>query len=86
MRPYGSAYLLKVRVLGREKRDNANCIKVSLELFKINRDNLTLKPYKKLKEPAILWFTDDKLRLPVEVRAKIFIGDVRATLEGFKRG
>ena len=38
-----------------------------------------------MKAPAQLWFSDDKLRLPVEVRSKVFIGDVRATLQRFDK-
>ena len=85
MHPYSSPYLLKAKVLGREKRDGKPTIKLSLELFKVSTKSLTLKPYKKMKAPAQLWFSDDKLRLPVEVRSKVFIGDVRATLKGFEK-
>ena len=84
LHPYSSPYLLKSKVLGREKRNGTDCIKISLELFKIHVTDLTLKPYKKMKGPAQLWFSDDKLRLPLEIRSKVFIGDVRATLDGFK--
>ena len=84
LHPYSSPYLLKAKVLGKEKRDKTDCIKVSLELSKIDVKTFKLRPYKKLKEPAILWFSDDRKRLPLEVRSKVFIGDVRATLQGFK--
>ncbi len=84
MHPYSSPYLLKAIVLAKEKLGDTNCIKVSLNLSKIDRKTFELKPYKKLKEPAILWFSDDRKRLPIEVRSKVFIGDVRATLQGFK--
>ena len=85
LHPYCSPYLLKSKVLGREKRKGANTIKLSLELFKIHPKDMTLKPYEKMKEPAELWFSDDELRVPLEIRSKIFIGDVRAILEGFKK-
>lgn len=84
MHPYSSPYLLTAKVLGREKHNDIDCIKLSLELSKINHEKMTLKPYKKLKEPALLWFSDDKKRLPLEIRSEVFIGDVRATLRGFK--
>ena len=84
LHPYSSPYLLKVKVLGKEKWQKKDSIKVSLELFKIDRKSLTLKRYKKLKEPALLWFSDDQKRLPLEIRSKVFIGDVRATLTSFK--
>ncbi len=82
--PYASPYLLKAKVLGKERLNNQDCIKLSLELHKISLKDMSLKPYKKLKEPALLWFSDDGKRLPLEVRSKVFIGDIRATLEGFK--
>lgn len=85
MHPYSSPYLLKSTVLGREKRKGTNTIKLSLELFKIHPKDMTLKPYEKMKAPAELWFSDDELRVPIEIRSKIFIGDVRATLKNFKK-
>ncbi len=85
MHPYGSPYLLNAKVLGREKLNGKAAIKLSLTLKKIDPKTFELRPYKKMKEPAQLWFSDDKLRLPMEVRSKVFIGDVRATLKGFKK-
>lgn len=84
LHPYSSPYLLKAKSLGKDKLGATDCIKVSLELSKIDVKTLKLRPYKKLKEPALLWFSDDKKRLPLEIRSKVFIGDIRATLQGFK--
>lgn len=85
LHPYSSPYLLQAKVIGREKRDEAKTIKLELRLHKIDLKTLKLKPYKKMKKPATLWFSDDRLRLPVEVRSKVFIGDIRATLEAFNK-
>lgn len=85
MHPYSSPYLLQANVIGKEKRDEVDCIRLSMTLHKIDLKTLKLKPYKKMKEPAQIWFSDDKLRLPLEVRSKVFIGDIRATLQGFQQ-
>lgn len=84
MHPYSNPYLLRATVVGPERLEKRHCIKLRLELSKIDLETLQLKPYKKLKEPATLWFSDDRLRLPLEIRSKVFIGDIRATLEAFR--
>lgn len=85
IQPFRSPYLLKVKVLGHEKHLDRPSIKMSIELRKIDRKTLALKPYKKMKREAILWLSDDKDRIPLEFRAPVFIGDVRATLSGFTK-
>lgn len=77
--PTTRGQLVTVRVLGREKLAGKDAIKLALGLERIQGD-LTLKPYKKMKS-ATLWLSDDALRLPLELRAAVFIGDVRMTLE-----
>ncbi len=47
---------------------------------KINRDTLQLEPYKKMKREASLWLSNDKHRVPLELRDSVFIGDIRATI------
>jgi hypothetical protein len=49
---------------------------------KIDRDTHTLVKYKKLKKPVILWLSDDSDRIPLEIRASVYIGDIRAVLTG----
>ena len=83
LHPGGSPYLLSAKVIGQEKHLELECIKLSLELNKIDLKTLELKPYEKLRKPALLWLTDDAQRLPLELRGKIFIGEVRATLEAY---
>ncbi len=83
--PFSSPYLMTVKVIGREKHMKQKAIRLSVSMQKIDRDTMQLKNYKKLKESATLWLSDNRLRIPLEVRAKVFIGDVRATLTQFKK-
>lgn len=83
--PFGTPYLLRVKVLGRENHMDRKTIRMSVGMRKIDRKTLELKPYKKLNSDATLWLSDDENRIPVEFRAAVFIGDVRATLTGFKK-
>lgn len=83
--PFGTPYLLRAKVLGRENHMERKTIRMSVAMRKIDRKTLELKPYKKLTSDATLWLSDDENRIPVEFRAAVFIGDVRATLTGFKK-
>lgn len=73
-------YLLRVRCLNRETHSGQKAIKLSAGMYKIDRTTLELRPYKKLKRDATLWLSDDYDRVPLELRAEIFLGDVRAVL------
>jgi len=77
--PFASPYLIKITVIGREKHLSYDCIKLDIRIQKINKKSGKLLTYKKLKK-ATMWITDDGQRIPVELRSKVFIGDVRATL------
>lgn len=77
--PFASPYVIKVHVLGREQHLGYNCIKLDIKIQKIDKHTGKLRTYKKLKK-ATMWITDDSQRIPVELRSKVFIGDVRATL------
>ena len=83
--PFNNPYLLRAKVVGREKHDGRDTIRLSVDMQKIDRKTLDLKPYKKIKSAATLWLSDDADRIPVELRAEVFIGDIRATLSGFKK-
>ncbi len=83
--PFNNPYLLRAKVLGREKHDGRDTIRLSVDMLKIDRKTLELKPYKKIKSAATLWLSDDADRIPVELRADVFIGDIRATLSGFRK-
>jgi hypothetical protein len=78
-------YLLCIKALGRETHNGQKTIKLSAGMHKIDRDTFDLHPYKKLKRDATLWLSDDYDRVPVELRADIFLGDVRATLTHRKK-
>ena len=85
IQPFDSPYLLRVRVIGREIHCGRNTIKLSVGMRKIDRKTLELRPYKKMKRDATLWLSDDKDRIPVELRAAVFIGDIRAVLTEFRK-
>jgi hypothetical protein len=78
--PFDNPYLLRVTVQGREIHNGRNTIRLTMGMHKIDRKTLELLPYKKLKKDATLWLSDDADRVPVELRATAFIGDVRAIL------
>jgi hypothetical protein len=83
--PFNNPYLLSAKVLGREQHLGRKTIRLSVGMRKIDRKTLELKAYKKIKSDATLWLSDDDDRIPVELRAAVFIGDVRATLAGFRK-
>jgi hypothetical protein len=78
--PFDNPYLLRVTVVGREIHRDRKTIRLSVDMRKIDRETLDLRPYKKMKRAATLWLSDDAQRVPVELRAAVFIGDVRAVL------
>jgi hypothetical protein len=78
--PFDNPYLLRVHCQGRVIHNGRPALKLSVGMQKIDRNTLELKPYKKLKRDATLWLSDDADRIPLEFRAAVFIGDVRATL------
>lgn len=82
VQPFDSPYLVSFNVQGREKRkyrgSKKDTIRLGIEIQKINKD-LSLKKYKKMKT-ATLWVSEDEYRLPLEIRADIFVGYVAATL------
>ncbi|NJM38710.1 MAG: DUF3108 domain-containing protein [Akkermansiaceae bacterium] len=83
--PFDSPYLLRVKVLAHEVHHGRDAIRLSLGMRKIDRKTLELLPYKKLKKDATLWLSNDADRVPIELRAAVFIGDVRATLTNQKK-
>lgn len=78
--PFKSPYLLKVRVEAKEKHEGKDAIRLTFAMQKINLKTHELVPYKKLKKPVTLWLSDDTDRIPLELRASVYIGDVRAVL------
>lgn len=82
VQPFDTPYLVSFEVQGREKRkylgEKKDTIRLGVKVQKINKD-LSLKKYKKMKT-ATLWVSEDEYRLPLELRADIFVGYVAATL------
>lgn len=78
--PFKSAQYAQVTVLGRELHNGYPCIKLDLKIWNIDLKTHKLKTYKKLKK-ATMWITDDADRVLVELRSKVFIGDVRTVLK-----
>ncbi len=76
--PVATPYLSRIKVIGREQHMGRACIKLDIGLEKIDND-LSLKHYKKLKTASV-WLSDDKWRVPIEIRAKVFVGSVRVFL------
>lgn len=83
--PFKTPYLLKVRVEAKEKHLGRDALRLSFALRKIDRKTLELSRYKKLKKPVTVWLSDDADRIPIELRASVYIGDVRAILTGFSK-
>ncbi len=83
--PFRTPYLLKVRVEAKEKHLGRDTLRISFGLRKIDRTTHALVPYKKLKKPVTLWLSDDADRIPIELRASVYIGDVRAVLTHFSK-
>ncbi len=83
--PFKTPYLLKVTVVAKEKHLGQDSLQLSFALQKIDRTTLKLRTYKKLKKPVTVWLSDDADRIPIELRASVYIGDVRAVLTGFSK-
>jgi hypothetical protein len=67
-------------VEAKEKHEGKDAIRLSFAMQKIKFDTRELVAYKKLKKPVTLWLSNDIDRIPLEVRASVYIGDVRAVL------
>lgn len=85
VQPWDKPYLTTFEVLGREnlkvEGTDKPCIKMAVKIRKIDRESLTLSSYKKMKT-ATIWVSDDEERLPVEMRAEIFVGYMSCRLTG----
>jgi len=83
--PFDGPYLLELTCLGKENHltglvpeGELPCFKIEVNIRKIN-DDLQLTNYAKFKK-AIMWVSDDKYRLPIDIKAQVFIGDIHCTL------
>ena len=80
LHPFRSPMFSEITVLGRENHNGKACIKLDVKLNKINKETLHLEEYSKLKK-ATLWISDDADRIMMELRSKVFIGDVRVVFQ-----
>ncbi|HSP43876.1 MAG TPA: DUF3108 domain-containing protein [Luteolibacter sp.] len=85
VQPFKTPYLVRVRVIARERHMDRPAIRLAVAMQKIDRDTLELRPYRKMRREAGLWLSDDADRVPLELRAAVFIGDVRAVLANFRK-
>lgn len=85
IQPFKTPYLLSVKVVAHEKHQKRDTIRLSVGMRKIDTKTLKLRSYTKMKNDATLWLSNDKDRVPVEFRAAIFIGDIRATLTSYQK-
>jgi len=83
--PFKSPMLLHIKVIAHETHNGRDAIRLNVGMQKIKPSTLELRPYKKLKQDATLWLSNDVDRIPIEFRAAVFIGDVRATLSKHQR-
>ncbi|MFN0076524.1 MAG: DUF3108 domain-containing protein [Prosthecobacter sp.] len=87
VQPWDKPYLTTFEVQSRETLNFGGkqrpCIKVGIQIRKIDRATLALSAYKKMKT-ATIWISDDALRLPIEMHASIFVGYMSARMTGMK--
>lgn len=85
--PFRDPYLVTVTPLGKDTRNmlgqQVAARKFSVNLAKIESD-LTLKAYDPSMKSAYFWISDDDRRLPLELRADIFIGSILVTLKEYR--
>lgn len=85
--PFRDAYLITVKPMGKEPHAmlgrTVPSMKFGVTLSKIESDQ-SLKVYDTKMTYAHFWVSDDGLRLPLELRANIFIGSVMVTLKGYR--
>jgi hypothetical protein len=85
--PFRDPYLVTVKPLGKEPHEKLGrlvpALKFGVTLSKIERD-LSLKVYDSKMTYAQFWVSDDALRLPLELKADIFVGSIRLTLKEYR--
>jgi hypothetical protein len=83
--PFDTPYLLRVKVVAHEVHEGRKAIRLSVGMRRIDRKTMELRAYKKLKQDATLWLSDDADRIPIDLRAAAFIGEIRATLVAHRK-
>jgi hypothetical protein len=77
-RPYHAEFTLVGKETRKVRGEKYDTLKFDVAIRKVNHDK-TLQTYDKMKKVTI-WVSDDEYRLPLEVRADIFIGFVSARM------
>ena len=84
--PNEHPYLIKVKVEAHEehvaKDGTHDAIRLAIGMKKI-RKTLELEPHEKFKK-ATVWLAKGGHRLPIEIRAEIFVGSVRVVLKDYQ--
>lgn len=87
VQPWDRPYVAKFDVQGRQTLNfggkKTPCIKIGVQVQKIDRNTLEMKSYGKVKK-ATIWLSDDELRMPIEMRAEIWIGYISASMVSLK--
>ena len=78
LHPVTSAYLTKIKIVGREVHLGRECIKLSIGAEKIEAD-MSLQ-HEDDPKTASIWLYDDDWRIPIEMRGEMPIGPVRVFL------
>jgi hypothetical protein len=87
IQPFDRPYLTTFTVGGRETRKIRGkpepCIRLDLQIQRIERKTLKLGDFKKVRS-ATIWISDDTLRIPLEAHAHVFIGYLSVRLTGLE--
>jgi len=78
LHPVTSAYLTKIKIVGREVHLGRECIKLSIGAEKIEAD-MSLQ-HEDDPKTASIWLSDDDWRIPIEMRGEMPICPVRVFL------
>jgi len=85
--PFRDPYFVGVTFLGSEKRKHGqemiDALKFDLQISTIRKGG-KLEPISSTVKSASFWISDDEQRLPLEMRAEIFVGSIRVELTDFQ--
>lgn len=85
--PFRDPYLINIRLIGREKHEmlgrQVPALKLQVTLSKVESDG-SLKVYDEKMKAAYVWLSDDSRRLPLELKAEIFIGSIEVALKEYR--
>lgn len=85
--PFRDPYLINIKLIGRESHEmlgrQVPSMKFQVTLSKVQNDG-SLKVYDEKMKAAYVWLTDDARRLPLELKAEIFIGSIEVALKEYR--